>query len=349
MRILSAFLVLLSLPATAAHAQAGLPGPFVDVGVDLLETASSSASGVAWAPRVTLNPSADTAVAFRSAVVIDHDAPYERRATTIGAELHHRMGHAGPVVIEGIAGAGFRHTRKFRPDYGPIAAPDGVRFGVVSDHADLYSATGVFGAGLVERLGSRAELRQDFRITGHSEGLDASVTVGVTVPIGRYPTRRAGQSMQVGSTRVRTGERIWVTTADGRTLEGQVGDVSPASIEVLQRSGSTTIGMTEVQRVMVPDGVSDGAVRGALAGGAGMGLFAGRYATAICECHDNTAVVITMAFAGLGAGSGALIGAIADSFHAGRRTIFDRTSGTNATIAPIVTRSQFGATAAFRW
>jgi hypothetical protein len=349
MRVLLALLPLVLVPVAAAHAQSGLPGPFMDVGVDVLATASSSASGISWSPRVTLNPTPDWAVTVLGSVVTDVDAPYRRRATTIGAEFHHEMALAGPVVVEGIAGAGFRHTRKFRPEYGPISSPDGGRFGVVSDHADLYSATGVFGAGLVERLGSHAELRQDFRITGHSEGLDASVTVGVTVPIGRYSTRRAGQSAHIGSARLRTGQRIWVTRADGRTLEGYAGDVSPATIEVLQQSRTTSIDMAEIQRVAVPDGIGDGLTRGALIGGASLGIFGGIISRALCECRDGTAITVAMTLAGLGAGSGALIGAIADSFHAGRRTIFDRAAGTTTTIAPIVTRSQLGAAAAIRW
>jgi hypothetical protein len=349
MRVLLAALLLVTLTTRPALAQAGLPGPFVDVGLDFLATASSSASGVAWSPRVTLNPEPDLAVTFRGAVVTDNDAPYRRRATTIDAEVRHRMAYAGPIAVDGIAGVGFRHTRQFRPDYGPIPRPDGVTLGIISDHVDACSPTGVFGAGVVERLGSRAELRQDFRITGHSEGFDASVTVGVTVPIGRYLARRAGQSAQVGSGRVRTGQRIWVTTSDGRTLDGYVGDISSSSIEILRESGRESLDMTQVRRVDTPDSVRDGVTRGALIGAAGLGVFTGILSTSICECHDATAVLVTMTFAGLGAGSGALIGGVIDSFHVGRRTIFDRTAGTTMTIAPVLTPSHLGAAAAIRW
>jgi hypothetical protein len=349
MRVLLALVLLVSVTVRPAQAQAGLPGPFVDVGVDFLATASSSASGVAWSPRLTLNPTPDLAVAFRGAVVTDDNAPFRRRATTVAAEMRHRLAYAGPIAVDAIAGVGFRHTRQSRPEYGPRPGPGGVQLGVISDHLDTDTPLGVFGAGIVERLGSRAELRQDFRIAAHSEGFDATVTAGVTVPVGRYAARRAGQSVQIGSARVRTGQRIWVTTHDGRTLDGYVGDVSSSSIEVVQRSGRASVDMARVRRVETPDSVRDGVTRGALAGAAGVGVFGGIVSTAICECHDAQAALVTMTFAGLGAGTGALIGGIIDSFHVGRQTIFGQTKDGTLTIAPLVTPSHLGAAAAIRW
>ena len=58
---------------------------------------------------------------------------------------------------------------------------------------------------------------------------------------------------------------------------------------------------------------------------------------------------VPMMFAGLGTGSGAVIGAIVDSFHVGQRTILERPAAATIAIAPILTPTRKAATVAVRW
>ncbi len=155
--------------------------------------------------------------------------------------------------------------------------------------------------------------------------------------------------VDTAATHVRTGQRVWLTTDDGRVFDGHVGDVTSSSIEILQRSGRATIDVARVRRLEVPDSIRDGVKRGALIGGLGMGIYTGIIATSLCECHDGTNILVTVTFAGFGAGSGALLGGIIDKLHVGRQTIFDRTRGTTMMIAPVLTPSRLGAAAAIRW
>jgi hypothetical protein len=347
MRLLLALLVLTAADVHPAFAQAGLPGPLVDVGFDAVATASATAGGIAWSPRVTLNPTPDLAVTFRGSAITDDRRSYRRQATTIEAEVHHQMAHLGALAVDGIVGAGLRHKREFRPDY--AFDPATGQFGQVSDYIDRYRPAGHFGAGVVERVGRRAELRQDVRVGLHADGIDMSLAMGITLPLGTYITRPADQSAQVGRSRLRTGQRVWITQDDGSTIDGQVGDITAAAIEVLQPSGRASVDMARVRRVAIPDSIRNGARLGAIVGGIGLGTYGVFIARSLCECRDDSSLVVAMAFAGLGTGGGALIGAIVDSFHVGRRTILDRDASASVTVAPMLTRSRAGAMATIRW
>jgi hypothetical protein len=176
-----------------------------------------------------------------------------------------------------------------------------------------------------------------------------SVNVRIAHAQAGLPGPSADAGVDALAARLRTGQHVWLTTDDGRTFDGYVRDISSSSIEILRRSGPTRLDMVQVRRIEVPDGIRDGVKRGAVIGGLGMGIYTGIIATGLCECHDGTNVLITVTFAGIGAGSGALLGGIIDKLHVGRQTIFDRTNRTTMTIAPVVTASRLGAAAAVRW
>jgi hypothetical protein len=337
----------IALGARSARAQAGLPGPLVDVGVDGVATASAFAGGRTWSPRVTFNFTPDVALAIRALRLDDDRRPYRREATTIEADAHRQIAHVGPLAIQGLAGFGVRHRRDFTPRY--ALDPATGRFGPVSDHVDRNMVVGVFGAGAVQRLGAAVELRQDLRVAIQGDGIEMSLAAGVTVPLGRYVTRPGGQSVRIGRYRLRTGQQVWITQDDGTTIEGHVGDISPSSIEVLRASGRVVVDTSHASRIAIPDSIRNGARNGAWIGGLGLGIYTAILATSICECHDGTAVIVPMMFAGLGTGSGAVIGAIVDSFRVGQRTILERPAAATIAIAPILTPTRKAATVSVRW
>jgi hypothetical protein len=347
MRLIPAVIVVIVIGARSAHAQAGLPGPLVDVGVDGVATASAFSGGRTWSPRVTFNFTPDVALTLRALRLDDDRTPLRRQATMLEAEAHRQIAHVGPLAVQGLAGFGVRRRRDFTPRYAVDTATG--RFGPVSDHTDRDMVVGVFGAGIVERMGAAVELRQDLRVAIQNDGVEMSLAAGVTVPLGRYATRRGGQSTQIGRVRVRTGQQVWITRDDGTTIDGHVGDISSSSIEIVRASERVVVDMRHANRIAIPDSIRNGARNGAWIGGLGLGVYTAIIATSICECHDGTAVVLPMLFAGLGTGSGALIGAIVDSFRVGQRTILERPSAATVAIAPILTPTRRAAAVAVRW
>jgi hypothetical protein len=333
--------------ARSAHAQAGLPGPLVDVGVDGVATASAFADGRTWSPRVTFNFTPDVALTIRALRFDDDRRPFRRQAAMIEAEAHRQIAHAGPLAVQGLAGFGVRRRRDFTPRY--AVDPATGRFGPVSDHIDRDMVVGMFGAGIVERMGAAVELRQDLRVAIQGDGIEMSLAAGVTVPLGRYITRRAGQSAQIGGYRLRTGQQVWITQDDGTTIDGHVGDISSSSIEIVRTSGRVIVETSRANRIAIPDSIRNGARNGAWIGGLGLGVYTAIIATSICECHDGSAVILPMLFGGIGTGSGALIGAIVDSFRVGQRTILERPATATVAIAPMLTPTRRAAAVAVRW
>ena len=348
----------LTLAGRAAFAQAGLPGPLVDVGVDGTLTASGGVSGETLTPRITFNLNPGLALTLRADATLakDHLGPYPRQARLVDLEVHGQMAHLGPLALQGIAGAGVRWRTDFTPRYGTEfkpasgSTPATMTLRQVADHVDRTSLVGLMGLGAVERFGGRLEWRQDFRVSADSDGLDVSVSSGVSVPIGRYETRRAGQFADIGRDRVRTGEHLWITQDDGSIAEGVVGDVNSGSIELLRRSGRWLVDTTRVRRVEAPDRIRDGITTGAIIGGLGFGVYGALIGRSICECDDLwTPTLLAMTVGGFGAGGGALVGALSDSLHVGRRTILDRDSSARVSIAPILGRKRAGALATIGW
>jgi hypothetical protein len=254
------------------------------------------------------------------------------------------------VAIQGIAGVGLRAKRDYRPKYGLVSGRPNTTFGQVADHVDQIRLVGLMGLGAVQRAGTALEFREDFRLSVDSGGLDIGVSTGITIPVGRYQTRAPGQSGVVGTRRVRTGQHVWVTQSDGLVVEGAIGDLTPSAMEIVRRDGRTSVEMLRVRKVEIPDSLGDGIARGTLIGTVGFGVYGALIASALCECDDlGTAAGLTIVFAGMGAGGGALIGALSDSLHVGRRVILDRSTGAAVSVAPLFGRNRTGAVAAIRW
>lgn len=341
-----------ALTAATAFAQGGLPGPPLEIGVDGTATLSPQVSGGAVTPRITwkLTPGFDLTLRGDATAMRDDDEPYASRARLFNLELHTQMAHRGPAVLQGIVGVGLRAQRDERPKYGWVPNRPNPTFGQIDDHVNQIRVVGLMGLGVAQRAGPALEFRQDFRLSADSSGIDIGVSAGITVPVGRYETRAAGQSAVVGTRRLRTGQRVWVTQSDGVLVEGTIGDLTPSLMEILRRDGRTSMDLDRARRIEIPDSIRDGTLRGLLIGAGGFGIYGAFIASAICECDDlGTAAGLTLLFAGMGSGGGALVGALSDSLHVGRRTILDRSTGAGLTITPTFAGGRMGAQAAFRW
>ncbi len=340
------------LTASTAFGQAGLPGPVVEIGVDGTATLSPEVSGRAVTPRITwkLKPELDLTLRGDATVMRDRVGPHTSRARLFNLELHTQMAHRGPAALQGIVGVGLRAQRDDRPKYGWVPNRPNPTFGQIDDHVDQVRVVALMGLGVAQRAGPALEFRQDFRLSVDSSGLDIGVSAGVTVPVGRYETRAAGQSAVVGTRRLRTGQRVWVTQPDGVVVAGTIGDLTPSLMEVLRRDGRTSVDIDRARTIEIPDGIRDGTLRGLLIGAGGFGVYGAFIASAICECDDlDTAAGLTLLFAGMGSGGGALVGALSDSLHVGRRAILNRSTGAGLTITPAFGRGRMGAQAVFRW
>ena len=154
------------------------------------------------------------------------------------------------------------------------------------------------------------------------------------------------------NTRLKPGDTIWVTDAQGREVKGRIRDLGPSAL-TLDRGGMETILADAVR--LIAEGKPRPIARGALWGlgvGAASGLAMGIAVVADCNEGDecNAAIPLLAAFlGGVGAGTGALIGALMP----GKKTVVYRAPGSagpsqaRLSIAPVVTRRAKGVAVAF--
>lgn len=142
---------------------------------------------------------------------------------------------------------------------------------------------------------------------------------------------------------------MWISTTDGRETSGFVGALTDTSVEVQDRSRQVAVRVADIETIQVPDGIGDGIRRGALVGALVMGWSFGLVDGFLCECGSVEIVGYAAAGAGFGAVVGGLAGALIDSLHEGRRTVFSARSKPTVAVAPIVGRSTNAVVAAVSW
>jgi hypothetical protein len=344
----SAAIIVLTM-SRLAFAQGGLPGPLVDVGVDGSLAVQQGLGQAALAPRLTLHPSALTALTIRvDAAVSDQRGQGSRvRSQRFVVELHRTFATLGPMTVDGIAGAGVHRGRYAVPAFGDRVGSEVATPG--TRELVRIGPAWTMGLGTTERVGTRLLLRQDFRLAVHDDGPDAVMSVGLAVPLGQYVARRSGQVARLDRGSLRTGMRVWITDARGDIVTGVVGDVNATTVEVVQPTGRRSIAFADARRVEVPDSIRDGLRNGAIAGGIGFGIYGAFVGQSLCECDDD-AVGVAVAIAAYGAAGGALVGALSDSLHVGRRVLVERSGGDRSVgILPVLTRHGVGAAAIVRW
>ncbi|MEO7190951.1 MAG: hypothetical protein ABI051_07830 [Vicinamibacterales bacterium] len=145
---------------------------------------------------------------------------------------------------------------------------------------------------------------------------------GLTVPIGRAVSA-ARDDAPSGWPRLRRGQTVWVTDEAGIRTKGDLTSLSATELTVTRRGGGRTLATANVRRIEVPDRVVDGLAAGGITGGVAGGVLGALLFHSLCEQDGPCAALGAMIFGGLGGGMGALTGVLVDSFHDGRRTVYD--------------------------
>ena len=160
------------------------------------------------------------------------------------------------------------------------------------------------------------------------------------------------------------GQKVLITTGDGRTTKGQVISLSPATVEIGEAGvTSTSLAVADVQRVQETDSVTNGVIKGALTLGLA-GLIVGGLSdasSALTNGFGNSLVLLlggqpepikqsnhalTGAIAGVAVGS--LLGYALDS--AKMKTLYEREDGGLAVaVRPIVSAAGKGVGVSVRW
>jgi hypothetical protein len=148
------------------------------------------------------------------------------------------------------------------------------------------------------------------------------------------------------NTRLKPGDTVWVTDAQGREVKGKVQALAPDAI-TLKGDGPRTFAAGDVGliRKREPDSLKNGALIG-LGAGAGIAIAA---CAEISRNEDNDAAWCAVAF-GFYGGIGAGIGVGIDALIPGKKLVAYRAPGSSQarlSIAPVVTPRAKGVAVSF--
>lgn len=177
-----------------------------------------------------------------------------------------------------------------------------------------------------------------------------AITTGfVAFSLGTVPAFAQVASMP----KVKSGQTVWATGADGTTIRGKVVAISEAGLDLNDGNRLTSLRLADIRRIETRDSLRNGAIIGAIPTAMLFGLGAAAASTYSCilsdVCNNTTnrdGVIGLLA----GAGIGALIGAGIDRAIPGRRVLY-RAGGSAArlTIAPAASVHGVAAAMSLRW
>jgi len=164
------------------------------------------------------------------------------------------------------------------------------------------------------------------------------------------PDMAAAQSSSVSGklpSLVRVGQTVWVTTVDGRHVDGKIASVSALELVVendapLTRLRWSEVGMLETD---TQDPIMDGLAKGAIIGGLSGGIGAAVIMSSICNGCDNGSDA--MRFAIVGAGIGAGVGALVDVSRHRRRQVYR--GSPSVSVVPVLVPRTVAISGVVRW
>jgi hypothetical protein len=181
--------------------------------------------------------------------------------------------------------------------------------------------------------------------------LNSSTAVILAAALVAMPAISAAQepvkSFDQLNTRLKPGDTVWVTDAQGREVKGKIQALAPEAI-TLKGDGPTTFVAGNVRLISERrrDSLANGALIGLAVGGVGTGLAC----LAGTEGPDQDwCLVAALAYGGIGAGIGVGI----DALIPGRKVVMYRAPGTpgspqsRLSIAPVVTPRAKGVAVSF--
>lgn len=324
---------------TAIALVAALPGialaqppdpPKIEWGVQA-STQTGEEGATTWSPRLTVNFTPLTAIEASADFRQPKASPFGTRTTGQAYTLHWRqtLFTSGRWQVFGVFGAGgTRRVYKFPEQI--FEGRDGPQ--VIPAHSFVESGLAVqIGPAVQVEVARWLALRGDLRLTLSDHG-GLRGMVGAAVPVGRF---RAGDRLGLSRStpplaawqRVKPGSEVWITTASGALMHGEVSGISAGNLGLRQRSGEVTVALDDIRLVEGRDSLKNGIVIGGASGALAGGVLFTWAASLLCE-SEPCDWIETAAFvygAASGAAVGGLLGAMVDGLITGKQTLFERT------------------------
>lgn len=343
-------LALALVAVTVARDASGQPRPSVEVGLDVSGLLLSNSPELQLGPRLVVNVDGRNGV--QVTVSLQKLSPLDdlaQQKTDVYLAAYRRQVHvAGPARVSAIIGGGLERT---------VIVVRGVTFGnppvtfPPSRGVELLPAFTV-GAVVDVRLASRVAvaLESSFLMT---ERLGGRISGGLVVPLGSSFTRADRLPPSVPWAALDPGERAWITTEDGREVDGEVVERSAATLTVRTPTSTVAFRVDDVNAIDTTDRIRNGAVLGARIGGLGALAPSVLVTGLICSlddgCSAREVVAVNALFIGIGTGVGAVTGALADSLRERREPLYRRGGSTSVSLAPLIGRHRLGGGAVIRW
>lgn len=332
--------------ARDARAQSAVPP--VEVGLDVAATPGNG-SDFHRGPRLVVNVDGRNAVQFTAS--FQKLSPWDdaQIETDLYLAAYRRVVHAaGPVRVFAAIGGGLERTVIVAPavTFGdpPITFP-----GSRGVHVRPAFTT---GGAIDVRFWSRAAVVFESSIV-LGDQLGARFSGGVVVALGPGPAPPGRLAPSVPWSALDSGDRAWLTTSDGREIDGEVVGRSATALTLRTPSGTTSFTADDVRAIDTTDPIRNGTVLGAAIGGLGAVFPAILASSLACvdreECDAGEVLSVGAIVIGIGTGIGAATGALADSLRERRVPLFRRASAASLTVAPIVSGQRLGGRAVIRW
>jgi len=143
-------------------------------------------------------------------------------------------------------------------------------------------------------------------------------------------------------------QEVWITLSDGSQMKGRVTAVAPTGLTVTGISGQgQTVPFGDITKIQK---VSTRLRKNTLVG-LGVGLGLGAYGALFCgQARSGCQAPLIATYASVGAGIGALTGAIKNALHRDEDIVYDAARRTKTVaLTPIVSRTRKGAAMSITW
>jgi hypothetical protein len=336
------------LATREALAQTAVPP--VEIGLDASALLTPDGGGLARGPRLIINFDGRNALEITASLqALSASDALDQRETDLYLAAFKRVVHAtGPVRVFGTLGGGLERTLIVVPG-SVLPGPPPVTFPPSTGRQLLPAFT--VGSGIDLRISRRAAIvfESSFVVTDRFSG---RLTGGLVLPVGAYPAQPGRLAASVPWGRLSEGDRAWVTTDDGREVVGEVVLRSATRLAIRTEGRVTSFGPDEVRAIDTTDPVRNGVVLGSKIGGLSALAPSVLVTYLICaleECGVQEVLAVNAAFFGMGAGIGAITGALADSLREGRAPLYRRGGANDVVIAPLLRKQGFGVGAVIGW
>ena len=135
------------------------------------------------------------------------------------------------------------------------------------------------------------------------------------------------------------GDAVHVETIGGWRLKGDIGDVTPMELTIVENGLSVTVPSADVRVVRKQDSLVNGVLFGTAAGMVGTAVVARNFCPGEGVCATN---VFSASM-----GAGIVLGAVVDAFM--HRTLYRRPGDAQVRVTPLVSPKHMGARVSVHW